>query len=72
VSVVTQGVPCRTALSPKGFYFKSADTSDVNLRGEAAQSYTRILQRPDRAFTWFTVSPDGGWQSTSMAGRAVT
>jgi len=37
VSLLTQGVPCRTAQSPKGFYFMSADTSDVYLCDEAGK-----------------------------------
>jgi Tol biopolymer transport system component len=69
MSLATQGVPCRTAQSPKGFYFKSADTGDVYLYDEAAQSCMRILQRPDRPFTWFTVSPDGNWLVINFDGK---
>jgi Tol biopolymer transport system component/DNA-binding winged helix-turn-helix (wHTH) protein len=69
VSLAAQGVPCRTAQSPRGFYFKSADTGDVYLYDEAAETCSRILRRPDRPFTWFTVSPDGNWLAINFDGN---
>jgi Tol biopolymer transport system component len=69
VSLATQGVPCRTAQSPKGFYFRSADTGDLYFYDEAAESCTRVARRPDRWFTWFTVSPDGNWLAINFDGR---
>jgi Tol biopolymer transport system component/DNA-binding winged helix-turn-helix (wHTH) protein len=69
VSLAAQGVPCRTAQSPKGFYFKAADTGDVYLYDEAAESCTRVARRPDRPFTWFTVSPDSNWLAINFDGK---
>jgi len=68
VSLATQGVPCRTSQSPKGFYFKSADTGDVYLYDEAVESCTRVAWRPDRSFTWFGVSPNGNWLAINFDG----
>jgi hypothetical protein len=62
-------MPCRTAPSPKGFYFRSADGNDVYLYDDATGSCGRVFQRRDRPFTRFTVSPDGTWLAINYDGK---
>jgi Tol biopolymer transport system component len=69
VPLPTEGVPCRSAPSPKGFYFRSADGSGVYLYDEATGRCVPILQRPDRPFDRFTVSPDGSWLAIAYNGK---
>jgi Tol biopolymer transport system component len=68
VPLAAEGMPCRTAPSPKGFYFRSADGNDVYLYDDATGS-GRVFQRPDRPFTRFTVSPDGSWLAINHDGK---
>jgi Tol biopolymer transport system component/DNA-binding winged helix-turn-helix (wHTH) protein len=68
VPLSPKGVSCRTAPSPRGFYFKSADTNEVYLYDETTERCVRVL-RPDRPISRFAVSPDGDWLSISFDGR---
>jgi Tol biopolymer transport system component/DNA-binding winged helix-turn-helix (wHTH) protein len=67
--IAAEGVSCRTSPSPKGFYFRSADRSEVYLYDEAAGSSVRVPQRPDRSFSRFTMSPDGDWLAINFNGK---
>ena len=69
VRLATQGVTCRTAPSPNGFYFKSAEGDAVYLYDEATRSCLRVPQHPDRPFSRFTVSPDGSWLAINYDGK---
>ena len=74
VTLTPEAISCRTALSPWGFYFKSADTSDVYLYDEVIERCIRVFHRPSLPFNQFTVSPDGRWlasDSSSKNGSAL-
>jgi Tol biopolymer transport system component/DNA-binding winged helix-turn-helix (wHTH) protein len=54
-------VACRTAPSPKGFYFQAAETSGLWLYDEALERVESAVPHPKQEVTWFTFSPDGSW-----------
>lgn len=66
--LVPEGVGCRTAPSPDGFYFKSADTGEVYLYDEAGGRCVRVL-KPDRPYSRFTVFPNRRWVVLDFKGK---
>jgi Tol biopolymer transport system component/DNA-binding winged helix-turn-helix (wHTH) protein len=66
--LVPEGVGCRTAPSPNGFYFRSANTGEVYLYDEAGGRCVRVL-KPDRPFGRFAVSPDRRWIMLDFGGK---
>jgi Tol biopolymer transport system component/DNA-binding winged helix-turn-helix (wHTH) protein len=59
--LASEAVGCRTAASPKGFYFVSAETGGVSLYDESMERSERVFPHAGEPVTWFTVSPDGHW-----------
>jgi hypothetical protein len=66
VNLAPPGLPCRTAPSPKGFFYKAADSSDIYLYDEGAGRSVRIFGQLPRPFNGFTASPDGRWLITDF------
>jgi hypothetical protein len=66
VALIPDGVACKTAPSPAGFYFRSADGGDIYLYDEAAGHSRRVLRHPPSAYS-FTISPDGRWYAVELA-----
>jgi Tol biopolymer transport system component len=66
VVLVPEGIACKTAPSPAGFYFKSSDAGDIYLYDEAGGNSRRVLRHPPSAYS-FTMSPDGRWFAIELA-----
>jgi hypothetical protein len=66
---VPEGVTCRTAVSPKGFYFESVLSWEINLYDENTERYVRSFPRPEEPGSWFTVSTDGHWLAVTSPGK---
>jgi Tol biopolymer transport system component len=67
---VPQTVTCRTAPSPKGFYFQSAETSGLWLYDEALERVETVVPHPKQEVSWFTFSPDGSWLAMNSEVKA--
>ena len=58
---------CLTAYSPRGFFYKAADSGEIYLYDETAGRSTRIFEHLPHPFNQFTMSPDGRSLVTDFA-----